>query len=222
MNFKSVTPKARLRKSAAWIAIACVIALGASACGAVPENSLTPTPTTLMGVLPLNGGGGGTATETSTASSSSLPSGGSSAPGQDACALVTQAEAEAVLGQPVVSVTPGTDSTQYSSTLYFCTFLDHELALVVSEVDLGSPEAAVQALQTSQSQMISDDPGTVSTALTNGPGDQAYWTTNEHAAQVTVLIGNVVFSVVVGGDVGDPSAFQAGLLALAASVSGNF
>jgi hypothetical protein len=195
------------------IVLVCVVALGASACGGLPSNSMTPTPTTLMGVLP--------PVEQSTGVSTEIPTSGNADSGKvvDICSLITKSDAEAVLGQTVTSITPGVDSNNsFGGTLNFCTFLGQGLAVVVSRVDLGSANAAGQAMKQALVKMQSDATSTTTPQL-SGPGDQAYWSTSEHAAEFTVLKGNTVFSVLLGGNIGDPAAHKAGLLDLTKSVA---
>ena len=52
---KRLTFSGNERKYILWFALVCMVALGASACGGLPSNVLTPTPTTLMGILPPDG-----------------------------------------------------------------------------------------------------------------------------------------------------------------------
>jgi hypothetical protein len=200
-----------------WIALVCVLTLGASACGALPANGLTQTPTTLMGVVPPNGQPTGIPTGISTA----IPTAGTAVSGNldNVCSLINQSDAEAVLSQTVTAVTPGSDANSFpGGTLYFCTYLGSGLAVVVSEVDMGSPAAAGQAMQQALAKMLADNT-TTTIPQQSGPGDQNYWSTSLRAAQFTVLKGNFVFSVLVGGNISDPSAYKAGLLSLAESVA---
>jgi hypothetical protein len=195
------------------IALICVIALGASACTGLPSNALTPTPTTLMGFLPPNG--------QSTTIPTEIAAPGTAEAGKavDICSLISQPEAEAVLGQPVTATTPGTDTDSATgATLNFCTYLGTGLAVVVSREDLGSAEAARQAIKQELAKMLYDSASTT-IPQDGGPGDQAYWSTSEHAAQFTVLNGNSVFSVLLGGNIGDPAAHKAALLDLAIAVA---
>jgi hypothetical protein len=210
------------------ITVACVLTLGASACQInLPENSLTPTPTppTVLGFIPQGGQStstpegqpGGAATETS-ASGEADPS--DLADLVDVCALVTKAEAEAVLGMPVEHATPGVDDDGSSGgTLYFCSYLGSGIALVSSYVELDSAQAAKDEMKRQLAQNLADEPGTTSAPLAF-LGDQATWSTSEHAGAVTVVSDNIVFSLLVGGNVGDPAAYKAALQALAATVLG--
>lgn len=206
-----------------WLfAVLGVLTLGVSACGVTPPaNSLTPTPTTLMGYIAPLGESGGVATGESTPDTGDSGTSGGSVALEDICSLVSQSEAEGVLGQTVSTPTPGTDPDSISGgTLYFCTYLGSGLALVVSRVDLSSLEEAEDAMEQELAQMVSDDSSITTGALAAGLGDQAFWSTSERAASVTVMQGSTVFSIAVGGNVGDPAAYKTALQDLAASVAG--
>ncbi len=143
------------------------------------------------------------------------PNDGSTEDLVDICALITQPEAEVVLGQPVTSINPGVDQDSVSGgTLYFCSYLGTGLAVVITLVDLGSSDNAKQILDQELEKMLSDDPTTTS-KLESGLGDRAYWSTTEHACEYTVLNGNYIFSVTLGGNIGDPAPHKAALLNLA-------
>jgi hypothetical protein len=166
-----------------------------------------------MGVLPPSGQPIGISTETPTDVTAA------SGKAADVCALITQSEAEAVLGQKVISTTPGVDANSIpGETLNFCTYLGSGLAVVVSQVDMGSAQAAGQEMQTQLAKMQADATSTTNSQA-GGPGDQIYWSTSSHAASFTVLKGRSVFSVLLGGNIGDPAAYKAGLLKLAESVA---
>jgi hypothetical protein len=208
------------RKRAWPLAALCVIALGVSACQLSPSNSLTPTPTTLMGSISQDE----TSTaEAATAEASTQVSGsqnGNSSQPIDACSLITQAEAEAVLGQTVTSITPGIDdSNTFGEMLYFCTFLGQGLAVVISVADMGTPEAARQALNDELASAQADSEVSSVTQV-SGLGDQAFWSVAAHAVEYAVATDKHVFGLLLGGNIGDPAEFQAALLSLAESVAG--
>jgi hypothetical protein len=203
------------KQSQIWLAaLACLITLSVSACAGIPANSMTPTPTTVMGVLPP------IEQPTEDPTATLIPESTNPAKSADICSMITQAEAEAVLGQTVTSITPGVDTDSISGQpLDFCTYLGKGLAVVISRVDLGSPKAAADAMKQQLAIMVADDASTTSKQQP-GPGDQAYWSTNEHAAEFTVLKGSVVFAVLIGGNIGDPEAHKAALKTLAEAVAG--
>jgi hypothetical protein len=199
----------------------CIIALGASACGAIPANALTPTPTTLMGIILPNGQSTEIPTEIPTDSSTQTPGAdlGNQEDLVDICPMIPPSEAEAVLGQPVTSINPGMDQDGISGgTLYFCTYLGTGMAVVLSLEDVSSTDAAKQLMGQQLVKMLADDASTTST-MEGGLGDQSYWSTSEHAAQFTVVKGNYIFSVLLGGNIGDPAAHKAALLILAEFVA---
>jgi len=190
------------------IGLVCVMAMTASSCGGTISNPTTPTPTTFMGSI------------SSPEPSTQMPTLEKTTGGAkiDACGLATKPEAEAVLGQTVTAVTPGVDTTNdFGGTLYFCTFLGKGLAVVISIVDLGSPAAAVDSMKKEFAKMQSDPTNT--TTQEGGVGDETYWSTSEHACMFTVVKGSHIFSVLLGGTVGDPSTHKAALRTLTESVA---
>ena len=195
-------------RRAGVVGFAIALAMAASACGGTISNPATPTPTTLMGSI------------SSPEPLTQMPelektTGGTKI---DACGLATKPEAEAVLGQTVTAVTPGVDTTNdFGGTLYFCTFLGKGLAVVISIVDLGSPAAAVDSMKKEFTKMQSDPTNT--TTQEGGVGDETYWSTSEHACMFTVVKGSHIFSVLLGGTVGDPSTHKAALRTLTESVA---
>jgi hypothetical protein len=209
-------------KTTTWLfASICALTLGASACDVnLPANSLTPTPTTLMGYVVPDAQQGGVSTGVPTADSGG--SGLSSDPGVlgDVCSLISASEAEAVIGQALIATTPGSDADSVSGgTLYFCTYLGNGIALVISRVDFDSSQAARQQMQAQLAQMLADDATTTSAQVT-GIGDQAFWTTAENAAGFNVVQGNTVFSIILGGQIGDPTAHKNALQDLVVAVAG--
>ncbi len=222
---KSIFVPGSAPKNTGLITLLCMILLGTAACGGLPSNSLTPTPTTQMGYLQPDGQSAGESIP-----SGSLEAGSTETPAPDhgdkedlvdICGLVSQPDAEAVLHQSVTAINPGVDQdSNTGGTLYFCTYLGKGLAVVITLEDLGTTMEAEQALEQQLTKMQADDPGVTSTQE-NDPGDKAYWTTSENAVQYTVLKDKYVFSVMLGGNIGDPAAHKADLLALAEVVAAN-
>jgi hypothetical protein len=167
-----------------------------------------------MGILPPNGQSTGIPTV--------IPAAGTALP-IDVCALVSKSEAEAVLGQTVTQIKPAVDNTNtaFGVPYNFCIYRGTDLTVNVAVVDLGSAAAAGQAMQGAVARMMADTTNTT-TPQQGGPGEQAYWSTSLHAATFTVLKGNYIISALVGGNVGDPAAFKAGLLTLTESVVAKF
>lgn len=159
------------------ISLMCVISLGASACGGLPSNPLSPTPTTLIGYLLPEGQSSAGATEMST----EVPTENSSSNNGDTedlvaiCPLITSEEAEAVLGQPVTSINPGMDQDSVSGGMrHYYNDLGTGLAVVITPVDMGSSEDVKQAMGEQLAKMMSDDASTTS-IQEGGLGDQVYW-----------------------------------------------
>jgi hypothetical protein len=202
-------------------ALVLVIALGVSACGGLPSDSVTPTPTTLTSSVLSEAQSNAVPEAVPTAQATETPE---SNTGQeedlvDVCPLITEPEAEAVLGQSVTAVNPGVDEDEASGgTLYFCSYLGTDLTVVISLVDAGSAVEAEQILEQQLANAVAEDASTTSTEV-DGLGDQAYWTTTEHAAQYTGVKDGYIFSVLLGGNIGDPEAHKAALLTLAMSMA---
>jgi hypothetical protein len=211
-----------------WFGLMCGLALLVSACGSSSASLPSPTPSTVMGVL-------STApqpaealapvpTDTPTQAPVVIPTESATQPVAvlDVCSLITSTEAEAVLGQPVASIKPGTDTDSISGeTINFCTYLGNGLAVVISTVDTGSENAAKDMLKKQLAQMLADDASTTSKEEA-GLGDQAYWSVTENAASYTVVKDSHVFIVGLGGNIGVPASHKAPLLTLAKSVESKY
>jgi len=209
------------QKYTSLVALTCMIALSLSACEGIPSSSLTPTPSTLTSSLLSEGqsNAGSTAEATAVSTEMSGSNNGQEEDLVDICALITQPEAEAVLGQPVTSINPGVDQDEVTGgTLYFCNYLGTGLTVVITLVDAGSVVDAKQIMEQQLATMLTDDASTTG-SQEDGLGDQAYWTTTEHAAQYTAVKDNYIFSVVLGGNIGDPEGHRAALLILAKSMA---
>lgn len=175
-----------------------------------------------MGVLPLNGQSTGIPTEIPTEISTPIPPAGTAQP-IDVCSLITQAEAETVLGQPVTQIRSAVDDTNtaFGVPYNFCIYRGTDLTVNLAVVDLGSAAAAGQEMQAALAKMMADTTSTT-TPQTGGLGEQAYWTTSLHAATFIVLKGDYIFQVLLGGNIGDPAAYKTGLLNLAVKVAAKF
>lgn len=187
-----------------------------SACGGTPASSTTPTPTTVMGSLPVD-----QATPIPTNMVTEAPSDPSHGPAAvtDVCALVSTADIEAVLGSTPIASTPGSDPDTYTGvTINFCTYLGQGVAVVISTSDTASAQAAAALLQQELAQALVDTPQTITTQET-GVGDQLFWSVAEKASSYTVQVGASVFSVGLGGNVGDPASHKTALLDLAKKIA---
>ena len=198
------------------IAIVCGIAIIASACGGAAVNSTDPTPGTANEVA--------SPTETSTAVSTEIPAVLPQASGADpdACSLITTGEAEAVMGQPVASVNPFSELDQdYGETVFSCYYMGKDLTLIISKVDLGSAQAASEAMQ---QQLIKEQTDNKDVIISEEPGlgEKAYWTTVENAGIYSFLKGGRILIVGLAGNIGDVESHKAPLLVLAKSISAKY
>ena len=198
------------------IAIACSIALIAAACGGTAVKSNDPTPGTANEVAVSNGKSMVVSTDTPAV----LPQASGADP--DVCSLITTGEAEAVIGQPVASVNPFSEvDPDYSETVFSCYYMGKDLTLIISKVDLGTSQAASDAMQQQLSKeqtenkdvIISEEPGL---------GEKAYWTTVENAGIFSVLKGGRILIVGLVGNIGDVESHKAQLLVLAKSISAKY
>ncbi len=182
------------------IALVCGFALIASACGGAVATAPVSTPIT--------------STEAAPKQSTTIP--GAT---QDVCSLITSAEAEKVMGQPVVSVSPFSDlDSDYGETVFSCFYLGKDLTIVVSRVDLDSAQNAGTILQQQLAKQQAEDKGVVITEE-SGLGEKAYWTIVEKAGIYTFLKGSNIFVVGLVGIKGDAASYKAALLTLAKSVA---
>jgi hypothetical protein len=202
-----------------WIIIlVSILLLGVSACGG-GNDTTAPTSTTQKGILQSEVQSTGIATTIPPTATAGMAD---PLDPLDVCLLITPAEAEAVMGIPVTNSNSSEDSDNIpGATIHSCTYLGNELAIAISVVDLFSPEAAAQSIQEQLVKMVKDDTS-ITTQQESGIGDQVYWSTNDHSGVFTVLKGNVVFSVLIGGKMSDPEAYKAGLRGLAVIVTDQY
>ena len=132
----------------------------------------------------------------------------------DACALLTDEEAAALLGGPALSKTPGVDEDQ-GYVLNFCTWLGSGQAIVVSVANTGSEASSLAYILAGDS-----DEATLTQENDLDLGPNAFWTTTEHAAGYDVAYGPNAFSVTIGGQVTATDDLKAQLLKLAKAVAG--
>ena len=198
------------------LAVVCGIALIASACGGAAVNSTGPTPGTNNEAAPTTEA----SAEVSTDTPAELPQ--TSAADMDACSLITSAEAEAVMGQPVETINPYSElDTDYGETVFSCFYLGNELSIMVSKVELGSAQAASEAMQ---QQLIKEQTDSEDAIITEEPGlgEKAYWTTVENAGIFSFLKGRTVLVVGLVGISGDVESYKPSLLVLAKSISAKY
>jgi hypothetical protein len=187
-----------------------------AACGGTPANSSTSTPTTVMGVLPVEQS---TPIPTQMATLASSDSSYGPATVTDICALVSNEDVAAVLRSAPIAATPGSDADTYTGvTINFCTYLGQGVAVVISTSDTASAQDAAALLQEELARALVETPETITTQET-GVGDQLFWSVAEKASSYTVQVGASVFSVGLGGNVGDPASHKAALLDLAKKIA---
>ena len=212
-------PPIRLR----LMVLVAVSALILSACGGTKQNSPAPTLTQTPTLEPV--GPGGISAVEPTTTPMDLPT---EDPNQeptatvtveDVCSLVTAYDVENVLGQTVTSITPGAEPDDPSgSTLNYCTYVGSGRAVVISSVEVENSSIGGDVLR-SQLQTIKDEEPDTQTHEELGVGVQAFWSVSEHAGEYTVLTEGHVFSVALGGDIGNPVDYKAALLTLAQIVA---
>ena len=212
MSKKSQFPKFKSNRIGIF-AVVCGIALIASACGGAVVNSTESTPGTGIEVASPTEQSMGVPTDTPAV----LPQVSGVDP--DACSLITSAEAEAVMGQPVASVNPFSELDQdYSKTVFSCYFIGKDLTVVISKVDLGTAPAASDAIQ---QQLIREKAENKDVIITEEPGlgEKAYWTVVENAGIYSIWKGGRILIVGLAGNIVDVASYKAPLLVLAKSVS---
>ncbi len=191
--------------------LVCLLGVLAVAClGGTPGSTVTaPTATTAAG-------GGTPAAPTST---SPAPVTTSAVNATNVCALATQSEVQTVLGGAIIATKPSTDATSIpGATSYFCTYLGTGVALITSVADMGSPAAALQEMTRLVGNMRTSNPS-ATVVQESGLGDRVFWTATANGCGYNVVKGSIVFSVSLGGSIGDPSAHKAALKTLAQSVA---
>lgn len=137
----------------------------------------------------------------------------------DPATLVSQAEATAVMGQPVVA-TPGGPAAKDDDTggmLAYCTFRAGPTALIVSVVSFSSATEA-KAKTTKQLAAARLDGDDAKIVEESGLGDRAFWATTANGAEYVVLKGSRVLGLALGGKPAKPPAsYRDALRALAKS-----
>jgi len=208
-----------------WIAVSvAMIGLMLSACGgtaqSLPTATITPTATAteesglILPEVPTT-----TPMDLPTKDASLEPTATDSV--EDVCSLVTAFDVEQVLEQPVTFITPGAEPDDVTgSTINFCTYVGTGKAVVISSVEVDGSSIGLDTLDSQIRSMIDEEPDTeVNQEL--GVGIKAYWSVSEHAGGFTVLTEEHVFSVSLGGNIGDALDHKAALLALAQIVAEN-
>ncbi len=193
------------------IVLTCALVAVASACVGATSGSKTPNPTTVVG------GNSSVVPPTETVAGTTAPGKTVQGKAPDACALATQAEVVAALGQAPTTTVPGNDPNNvFGGITYSCTFPGTDLAVVITLMEFNSPATAKDAM-TKQLAMV-QGVGTSSPVPESGLGDQAFWSTVHAGCSFTVLKGSRIFSVLLEGNIGDPASHKAALKTLAKSI----
>lgn len=194
------------------ITMVCGLALIASACGGGVVNSTDATPDIVKEAAsptePLM--------EVPAETAAVLPQ--TSGADQDACSLITTADAEAVMGQPIVSVNPFSYlDNDYGQTVSSCYYMGENLTVIVSTVDFGTVQTANKMLQEQYDKELADNEGVIINEEP-GLGDKAYWTITENGGSYAILDGSKFLVVGIGGNIGDASSYKASLLTFAKTI----
>ncbi len=197
-------------------ALVCGFALIMSACAGAAVNSTDSTPTNGKETLPPTG----QTTEAPVGTLAALPQ--TSGADQDVCSLITAAEAEAVMGQPVTSINPFSElDSDYGEMVSSCYFIGNDLTVIVSMVDLGSAQTASTMLQ---QKLVNEQTDNTDASISeeSGLGEKAYWTITENAGIYSFMKGSKILVVGLVGNVGDAALYKAALLTLAKNVASKY
>ncbi len=147
-----------------------------------------------------------------------IPSQATIVPAMDVCRLLSEAEVEPVLGQPIINVQSQSKLNTAIGTTNNCLYSSVSTAIII---DVGQSRTARGSDQWKQLQsdfaasVISD--GVTSPAA--GLGDWAVWTEREKAGGYVFTRYPYILSVIIGGgEVTTPASYQAGLKKLAVLV----
>jgi len=124
----------------------------------------------------------------------------------DTCALVSRADASALLGQPAgagAAVGPDRDEDS-SGQLSYCTYRAATSTLIVSLVEFATPAEAKKALTLNLVKGRMDDDGT-KVSEEPGIGERSFYAASAEGSMYVFLKGNKVVGLAVGGP-GAPKA----------------
>ena len=189
--------------------------LAGSACSGIQGNPATPTSTATPNLQPpLQVKDTATPTSLAGTTSTDDPNNPVKQGTSKICELITQAEAEAVLNQAVISITPGADTDKISGKpVSLCNYLGTGLTVLVTLVDMGTPQAAEDELNAVVARAKADNATTVS-KQPDELGEHSYWFTSQYAVGFYGTKSQYVFSLTLGGKIGDPESHKVGLLVL--------
>jgi hypothetical protein len=138
----------------------------------------------------------------------------------DACSLLSQSDAAAILGQPIAQVTPAGPRRDEDSSgqLTYCTYRGASSALIVSVVEFTSGAEARKQLTSNlvrermdaEDAKVSEEPGL---------GEKSYYGTSARGSMFVFLKKNRVVGVGVGGEKQNKSVTKDSLRSVAQTVS---
>ena len=194
--------------------------LAGSACSGIQGNSATPTSTATPNLQPqLQVTDTATPVPLAGITSTEDPNSPVKQVTSKICELITQAEAEAVLNQTVVSITPGADTDEISGKpVSLCNYLGTGLTVLVTLVDTGTPQAAEDELNAVVARAKADNATTVS-KQPDELGEHSYWFTAQHAVGFYGTKNQYVFSLILGGNIGEAESHKAALLVLVTTLA---
>ncbi len=140
----------------------------------------------------------------------------------DTCALLSQPDAAAALGQPVTRMTPAGPERDDDSggQLSYCTYAGSKAAIVLSVVEFAS---AADARKQLSANLVKDRLDEEDAKVTEEPGigEKCFWGVSENGASFTFLKGSRVVSLGLGGAAGTQASGRKDALRRAAlSVAG--
>jgi hypothetical protein len=133
------------------------------------------------------------------------PRAAASSQAMDACALLTNAEIEGVLGEPVTERKPGTPvtGTLMTSQCFFGTSTARSVSLTVTRANTAGRSTQTPREYWRQQFHRDDDDKERDTRARPiagvGVGEEAYWTGNRFAGALYVLRGEAFLRISVGG-----------------------
>jgi hypothetical protein len=134
----------------------------------------------------------------------------------DTCALVSRAEASALLGQPAGAgaATPATRDEDSSGQLSYCTYRAPASALIVSVVEFATPGEARKSLTVNMVKSRMEEEAT-KVSEEPGIGERSFYAASAEGSMYVFLKGNKVVGLAVGG----PSAPKAAAVKAALKAS---
>ena len=139
----------------------------------------------------------------------------------DPCALMSRADATALLGKPVAAGTaagPARDEDS-SGQVSYCTYRAGTSAIIVSVVEFASPAEAKKSLTLNLVKNRMDDDG-AKVSEESGIGEKSFYAATTEGSMYVFLKGAKVVGVAIGGEgAPKPAAVKAALKASAMAVA---